>query len=131
MEWGDQMDVLIIGSGGREHALAWKITQSPKVDKIYCAPGNGGTATIAENVNIKADDIPALFECAKEHQIGLTVVGPEKPLVMGITDKFQKNGLTVFGPSAKAARIEGSKKFCKTIYLSIYNYKLSSFISSK
>jgi phosphoribosylamine--glycine ligase len=92
------MKVLVIGSGGREHALAWKISQSPKVDKIYCAPGNAGTADLAENVDIKVDDIEALADFAQKESIDLTVVGPELPLVMGISDEFNKRNLAVFGP---------------------------------
>jgi phosphoribosylamine--glycine ligase len=109
------MKVLVVGSGGREHALVWKIAQSPLVDKIYCAPGNAGTAGLAENVAIKADDLEALKAFAKKHKIDLTVVGPEVPLVAGIVDLFEKDGLRIFGPRQAAARIEGSKVFCKQI----------------
>ena len=107
------MKVLVIGSGGREHALVWKIAQSPKVDKIYCAPGNAGTAELAENVDIKAEDIKALKAFAVENRIDLTVVGPEAPLVAGIVDLFEKEGLRIFGPKQGAAIIEGSKVFSK------------------
>jgi len=107
------MRVLVIGSGGREHALVWKIAQSPKVDKIYCAPGNAGTAELAENVSLKADDIPGLKKFAQEKKIGLTVVGPEAPLVKGIVNEFEKDGLRIFGPHKEAAVIEGSKVFSK------------------
>jgi len=107
------MNILITGSGGREHVLAWKIRQSPRVKKIYAAPGNGGIAELAECVDIKADDIPALIAFAKEHSIDLTVVGPEAPLVAGIVDAFEEQGLKIFGPSAKAAQLEGSKIFAK------------------
>ena len=109
------MKVLVVGSGGREHALVWKIAQSPKVEKLYCAPGNAGTAELAENVEIKADDIQALKKFALDNKIGLTVVGPEAPLVAGIVDLFEKEGLKIFGPRQAAARIEGSKVFCKQI----------------
>jgi len=109
------MRVLIVGGGGREHALAWKIGQSPKVEKIFCAPGNAGTAQVAENVDIPADQVDRLLEFALENKIGLTVVGPEQPLVLGIVDKFQEKGLRVFGPSAQAAELEGSKVFCKDL----------------
>tara|TARA_B100000686_G_scaffold346583_1_gene433566 strand:- start:1435 stop:2724 length:1290 start_codon:yes stop_codon:yes gene_type:complete len=109
------VEVLVVGGGGREHALAWKVKQSPKVTKVYCAPGNAGTSMVSENVDIKADDIPSLLQFAQRRKIGLTVVGPEQPLVMGLADKFREKGLPVFGPSAKAARIEGSKKFCKDL----------------
>ncbi|MFH1347733.1 MAG: phosphoribosylamine--glycine ligase [Candidatus Margulisiibacteriota bacterium] len=107
------MKILVIGSGGREHALVWKISQSPKVDKIYCAPGNAGTVEFAENVAIKADDVQALKKFALEKKIDLTVVGPEIPLVAGIVDIFEKEGLKVFGPCQGAALIEGSKVFSK------------------
>jgi len=107
------MKILVVGSGGREHALVWKISQSPKADKIYCAPGNAGTAELAENVNIKADDVAGLKKFALDNKIDLTVVGPEIPLVAGIVDEFEKVGLKVFGPNKKAAQIEGSKVFSK------------------
>jgi phosphoribosylamine--glycine ligase len=107
------MKILVIGSGGREHALVWKISQSPKVDKIYCAPGNAGTAELAENVNISADDIQALLKFVKDNKIDLTVVGPEVPLVAGIANEFEKEGLKIFGPRKEAAIIEGSKVFAK------------------
>lgn len=109
------MKVLVVGSGGREHALAWKISQSKKVKKVYCAPGNGGTARVAENVPIDSDDISGLAAFAVEKGIDLTVVGPEAPLVAGIVDRFEKEGLKVFGPSKLAARLEGSKVFSKNI----------------
>ena len=109
------MRVLILGSGGREHALAWKIAQSPKVNKIYCAPGNAGTASVAENIDISPDNIQALLNFAMIKGIGLTVVGPEQPLVKGIADSFEESGLRVFGPSQRAAEIEGSKVFCKDL----------------
>ena len=109
------MRVLILGSGGREHALAWKIAQSPKVNKIYCAPGNAGTASVAENIDVSPDNIQALLNFALIKGIGLTVVGPEQPLVKGIADSFEESGLRVFGPSQRAAEIEGSKVFCKDL----------------
>lgn len=105
--------VLIIGGGGREHALAWKIAQSPKVRKIYVAPGNGGTAAIAENVSIAVTDIEKLARFAKEKKIDLTVVGPDEPLALGIVDYFQEKGLRIFGPTKAAAEIEWSKAFAK------------------
>ncbi len=107
------MNILIIGSGGREHVLAWKIRQSPLVKKIYCAPGNGGMATIGECVAISPMDIEALCAFAKDHLVDLTIVGPEAPLVAGIVDRFAKEGLKIFGPTAAAARLEGSKVFAK------------------
>lgn len=109
------MNVLVIGSGGREHALAWKAAQSSKISKVYVAPGNAGTATEhkLENVNISVGDIPALVDFAKTQNIALTIVGPEQPLVDGVVDAFQAQGLMIFGPSAKAAQLEGSKAFTK------------------
>jgi len=107
------MKILIIGSGGREHVLAWKIKQSPLVKEVYCAPGNGGIAQAANCVDIKADDIKGLVKFAKDNKIDLTVVGPEAPLVAGIVDEFEQEGLRVFGPSSDAAQLEGSKVFSK------------------
>ncbi len=107
------MKILIIGSGGREHTLAWKIAQSPLVNKIYCAPGNAGTKMVAENVPIEADNLKALLKFAKEQKIDLTLVGPEAPLVKGLVDLFEKEGLRVYGPSCAAAQLEGSKIFSK------------------
>lgn len=107
------MKVLVIGSGGREHAIVWKLNQSNKVDKIYCAPGNAGINKIAEAVNIKPVDIHGLIEFVKENDIGFTVVGPEAPLAIGIVDEFEKEGLKIFGTSASAARLENSKVFAK------------------
>ena len=107
------MKVLVIGSGGREHALCWKIKQSSQVTELFCAPGNGGISSLAECVDIKADDIIPLVDFAKERGIDLTVVGPEVPLVKGIVDLFEKEGLKIFGPSQAAARLEGSKVFAK------------------
>jgi phosphoribosylamine---glycine ligase len=109
------MRVLVIGGGGREHALVWKISQSPKVTDIYCAPGNAGTAEIADNLPIAADQVDQLLEFAQKNEIGLTVVGPEQPLVMGIVDQFEKKGLRIFGPTGRAAELEGSKAFSKNI----------------
>jgi len=105
--------ILVVGSGGREHALAWKIAQSPRAEKVYCAPGNGGTRLVAENVPIPETDIAGLADFAERERIGLTVVGPEVPLTMGLADEFEKRGLAVFGPSKKAAEIEASKVFAK------------------
>lgn len=111
------MKILVIGSGGREHALAWKISQSPMVDQIFCAPGNAGTQEHAVNVDIPADDINALLAFALENKIDLTVVGPEVALVAGIVDLFDAKGLRIFGPNKKAAQIEGSKVFSKDFML--------------
>lgn len=109
------MRVLVIGSGGREHALVWKLAQSPLVEKIYCAPGNPGIAQTATGVDIPVSDVAALRRFAKEKQIDLTVVGPEAPLVAGIVDEFSTDGLCIFGPSQQAARLEGSKVFAKEL----------------
>ncbi|HEX9777390.1 MAG TPA: phosphoribosylamine--glycine ligase [Geopsychrobacteraceae bacterium] len=109
------MKILVVGGGGREHALVWKIAQSPLVETIYCAPGNPGIAELAECVHIAADEIDALCDFAKAEQIDLTVVGPEVPLTMGIVDTFQAAGLEIFGPNRAAARIEGSKEFSKDL----------------
>ncbi len=107
------MNVLVIGSGGREHALIWKIKQSPLVKKIFCAPGNAGIAQLAECVHIEPDQIENFLKFAVSHRIDLTVVGPEVPLVSGIVDQFQQKKLKIFGPSKEAARLEGSKVFAK------------------
>lgn len=109
------MNVLIIGNGGREHALAWKVAQSTRVKHIYVAPGNAGTALEhkVSNIDIAADDIPSLVKFASDHKIELTIVGPEGPLVLGVTDAFTQAGLRCFGPSKLAARLEGSKAFTK------------------
>ncbi len=108
-----KLKILIIGSGAREHCLADKLSQSPKVAKIYCAPGNGGTAQLGENVEIKVGDIEGLLKFALSEKIGLTVVGPEIPLAEGIVDKFRKEGLKIFGPNKELAKLESSKVFAK------------------
>jgi phosphoribosylamine--glycine ligase len=107
--------VLVIGGGGREHALTWKLKQSSGVDRLFCAPGNAGTAEIAENVPIAANDLPALLRFAKENDIDLTVVGPDDPLAAGIVDLFQEENLRIFGPTKPAARLESSKIFAKEL----------------
>jgi len=109
------MKVLVVGNGGREHALAWKLGQSPRVDKVFVAPGNAGTAKDAENVDLAATDIPGLIAFAKDQSIDLTVIGPEAPLVAGLADAMDAEGLKVFGPSQAAAELEGSKVFCKNL----------------
>lgn len=109
------MNILVVGSGGREHSLVWKIRQSHSVSKIFCAPGNAGTASIAQNAPVAAEDIHGLLKFTKENLIGLTVVGPEAPLCAGIVDLFTAEGLTIFGPDSKAARLEGSKAFMKSV----------------
>lgn len=107
------MNILVIGNGGREHALVWKIAQSKRVKKIYAAPGNAGTSEIAENIAIKADDLESLLSFAQANKVDLTVVGPEIPLAKGIVDLFEKNKLPIFGPNKAAAKIEASKSFSK------------------
>ncbi len=109
------MNVLVVGGGGREHALVWKINQSPLVEKVYCAPGNAGTASVAENIPIGVDKIEELIKFAQDNKVGLTIVGPEQPLVLGVVDAFESKGLRAFGPSAKAAQLEGSKAFSKDL----------------
>lgn len=109
------MKVLVVGQGGREHALVWKLGQSPRVDTVYCAPGNAGTAADGINVDIADSDIDGLVRFAQEKQIDLTVVGPEAPLCAGIVDRFRKVGLKTFGPNRAAAKLEGSKIFAKKV----------------
>jgi len=109
------MKVLVVGGGGREHALVWKIAQSPRVGKIYCAPGNAGIAQMGECLSISAEDVKGLTARAEKEKIDLTVVGPEAPLTLGMVDIFRARGLRVFGPSQKAAEIEGSKAFTKEL----------------
>lgn len=109
------MRILVVGGGGREHALVWKLRQSQRVKEIFCAPGNSGIAQMATCVNIQAEDVPGLLTFAKQEQIDLTVVGPEIPLTNGIVDLFQQQGLKIFGPSRAAAEIEGSKALAKDI----------------
>lgn len=109
------MKILVVGSGGREHVLVWKLSQSPLVEKVFCAPGNAGTTLDAENLNIPADDVMRLAKFAKDNRIDLTVVGPEAPLVAGIVDEFRRKSMNVFGPTAAAARLEGSKVFTKKL----------------
>jgi phosphoribosylamine--glycine ligase len=107
------MKVLVIGGGAREHAIVWKLSQSPKVKQIYCAPGNGGIEALAECVDIKAEDTQKLLDFALAKKIDLTVVGPEAPLVAGIVDAFEEKGLRIFGPNKLAAQLEGSKAYSK------------------
>jgi phosphoribosylamine--glycine ligase len=124
------MKILIVGNGGREHALAWKVKQSAKVEKVFVAPGNAGTAleTAVENVAIAVDDIVGLLAFAQQEAIDLTIIGPEIPLVLGIVDRFQQAGLACFGPSAKAAQLEGSKTFCKD-FMSRYHIPTANYQS--
>ena len=107
------MKILVVGSGGREHAICWKLSNESNVEKIYCAPGNAGISNVAECVNIGDSDIENLLNFAKENEIDLTIVGPEIPLVAGIVDAFEKEGLKIFGPNKKCAQLEGSKSFSK------------------
>jgi phosphoribosylamine--glycine ligase len=109
------MKILVIGSGGREHALIWKLKQSSSVDRIFCAPGNAGTAEIAENIAVSATDLPQLLRFAKQNDVDLTVVGPDDPLAMGIVDLFTAEKLRTFGPTKSAARLESSKIFAKEL----------------
>jgi len=122
------MNVLVIGGGGREHTIAWKLTQSPKVKKIYCAPGNGGTAQFAQNVPIDVHDFAGLAQFAKDEGIDLTIVGPEDPLFAGIVDFFEQRNLPIYGPHADAARMEGSKCFAKKM-MSRYNIPTARYES--
>ena len=109
------MDILVVGNGAREHALAWKLLQSSGVNRLLVAPGNGGTASIAENVPVAADDMDGLLRLAQDRSVGLTVVGPEIPLAAGLTDTFQQHGLPVFGPTKNASRLEWSKSFARCL----------------
>ena len=109
------MKILVIGGGGREHALVWKLKQSSSVDRIFCAPGNAGTAQIAENIAVSATDLPQLLRFAKQNDVELTVVGPDDPLAMGIVDLFTADKLRIFGPIKSAARLESSKIFAKEL----------------
>ena len=120
------MKVLIVGSGGREHAIAWKVAQSPKVDKIYCAPGNAGIEEYAECVNIGAMEFDKLVAFAKEKAIDLTVIGMDDPLVGGVVDAFEAEGLRVFGPRKNAAILEGSKAFSKDL-MKKYNIPTAAY----
>lgn len=117
------MKILIIGSGGREHTIAWKLNQSEQVSEIYIAPGNAGTQKVGKNVDIKAEDIDRLLSFALEKRIDLTIVGPEVPLVLGITDLFRKNNLNIIGPDAKGSKLEGSKAFAKEFMM---KYKINT-----
>ena len=120
------MKLLLIGSGGREHAMAWKLAKSPKVDKIFVAPGNGGTAIADKCENINITDIDELLEFAKVNDIYLTIVGPEDPLTKGITDKFKTEGLRIFGPDANGAQLEGSKSYSKE-FMKKYGVKTAEY----
>jgi len=121
------MKVLIVGGGGREHAIAWKLAQSSRLTKLYCAPGNPGIAKCAECIAISADDVKGLTDFAIEKKIDLVVIGPEAPLVLGLADDLNNKGIKVFGPKAASARLEGSKVFCKQI-LKKYNVPTAEFL---
>ena len=118
--------VLVVGQGGREHALVWKLAQSPQVNKIYAAPGNPGAADLAECIDIGAENVEELTAFAVRNQIDLTVIGPEAPLMAGLADRLRSAGLPAFGPSAAAARLEGSKVFAKEL-LKKYHSNLKCF----
>ena len=120
------MKVLVVGGGGREHAIVWKISQSPRVKKVFCAPGNAGIAEIAECIPIDPTDIDGLLKVAEEKKIDLTVVGPEAPLVAGLVDVFENAGRRVFGPCRKAALLEGSKSYAKK-FMAKYNIPTAPF----
>jgi phosphoribosylamine--glycine ligase len=122
------MKVLVVGGGGREHALVWKIAQSSKVSNVYCAPGNAGISELAEIVPIKANDLKGLLDFALKAKIDLTVVGPEDPLTLGIVDLFESKGLSIFGSNRKAAEIEGSKAFAKEV-MKKYHIPTASFMT--
>lgn len=123
-----RMNVLVVGNGGREHALSWKLREGGRVRALYVAPGNGGTAALAENVSIPADDIDGLVRFAAEKRIDLTVVGPEAPLVAGLADRMRAQGLAVFGPSGQGARLEGSKLFAKE-FMERHGIPTASFLA--
>ncbi|MEG1584564.1 MAG: phosphoribosylamine--glycine ligase N-terminal domain-containing protein, partial [Anaerovorax sp.] len=110
------MKILIVGGGGREHAIAWKLAQSPKVTKLYCAPGNAGISQIAECVPIKAEDIAGICRFAKEQAVDMAVIGPEVPLAMGIVDELEAVGVKAFGPDKNCAQLEASKAFTKEFF---------------
>jgi len=120
------MKILIIGSGGREHTIAWKLSQSDQVEKIYVAPGNAGTKAIGENVTIKSDDLDGLLTFALEKKIDLTIVGPEVPLVLGIVELFRENNLNIIGPDTKGSQLEGSKPFAKEFMMK-YNINTAQY----
>ncbi|MDP6128303.1 MAG: phosphoribosylamine--glycine ligase, partial [Planctomycetota bacterium] len=109
--------VLLVGSGGREHALAWKLSQSPLLEKMWVAPGNPGTAQYAENLSLAADDVDGIVQFAQANEVSLVVIGPEDPLAMGLADQLSEVGIRAFGPNKEAAELEASKAFCKEILI--------------
>ncbi len=124
------MNILVLGSGGREHAIAWALNKSPKCDKLYVAPGNGGTAGFAENVSgLNAEDGNAVLQFAQEHNVEMVVIGPEAPLVAGVADVLRKAGIPVFGPDAQGAQLEGSKTFCKE-FMMRHNLPTAEYLST-
>ncbi len=124
------MKILVVGGGGREHAIIWKLNQSPSVKEIYCAPGNAGIGEIAKNVDISSNNIEKLVEFSREIGIDLTVIGPEEPLARGIVDKFRQNGLRIIGPTKHAAQLEGSKIFAKE-FMKKYNIPTAQYNVAK
>jgi len=117
------MKILVVGSGGREHALVWKLRKSKKIKKIFCIPGNAGIAQIAKCIDMDLDNLKALSDFAHRNKIGLTVVGPEAPLASGIVDEFQRRRLRIFGPTQKAAQLESSKVFAKEFMRKYHSYE--------
>ena len=120
------MKVLVVGGGGREHAICWKLAQSPKVDKIYCAPGNAGISGVADCVDVAAEDMDGICEFARSKCVDLAVIGPEVPLSMGITDRLEAEGIKTFGPNAKCAQLEASKAFTKA-FLARHNIPTAKY----
>ncbi len=122
------MKVLVVGSGGREHALCWKLAQSAQVEKLWCAPGNAGIAAVAECVAIGVDEYERIADFAESNEVELVVVGPEAPLCGGLADRLRERGIAVFGPGAAAARLEGSKDFAKR-FMKRYNIPARQFVT--
>ena len=120
------MNVLVVGAGGREHALCWAISKSPNCGKLYCAPGNAGIATVADCIDINAEDVPALVAFAGKNRIDLVVVGPEAPLVLGLVNELAAAGVKAFGPTREAAILEGSKAFMKSLFTK-YNIPTAAY----
>ena len=120
------MNILVVGGGGREHALCWAIQKSPKCNKLYCAPGNAGIADVAECVDISGEDVTGLVAFAKENAVDLVIVGPEAPLVLGLVDALEAENIKAFGPSAAAAELEGSKAFMKDLFAK-YNIPTAAY----